>query len=432
LLYASGIGLALLLRVAPLLAESTPTTEATSKPAAPASTANAAAPSGESPAPTPQATAPNPHGKAAEIKDTSVDVADLPAGTLEVLIADPLEKPVAGYPVELHVLHSSVAEGDTQTSRSGVTDESGRAVFSGLGTTTDYSYRVRVTAEPALFDSAQFQMRPDMGHRQTLHVFPITRSQKDAQVVGRGVIAVHPQDDVFLIDILYQLINLSSYAWVPEDVALELPEGWKAFTSQDATSPTRFDQNDPVGAKLIGTFAPGGREVGFRFQVDNPHAESITLRLPLLPRTIEMRVIVESSPEMSLKVPDFENAFVDHMRTGERVLVAEKSYLNRRENSPESLSVMIGGMPTKGNGHIVALSIAFSIALFGFWSALKKPQETKQHTDFAPEDLSHARELLLAELVDLERARDKKVIGTKAYQHTRQVLLTSLARLTTK
>jgi hypothetical protein len=114
------------------------------------------------------------------------------------------------------------------------------------------------------------------------------------------------------------------------------------------------------------------------------------------------------------------------------VLVAEKSYLNRRESSPESLSVMIGGMPTKGDGHLVAVSIACGIALIGFWSALKRPQETKQRSDLAPEDLNHARELLLSELVDLERAREQKVIGAKAYQHTRQVLITSLARLTAK
>ena len=98
-----------------------------------------------------------------------------------------------------------------------------------LLTTTDYSYSVNVEVGPARFGSGSFVMRRDAGRRQVVTLYPVTRSRKETHVVGRGVIAVHPRDDVFVIDVLYQLINIGKLAWVPDSVVLGLPTGWKAF-----------------------------------------------------------------------------------------------------------------------------------------------------------------------------------------------------------
>jgi hypothetical protein len=278
--------------------------------------------------------------------------------------------------------------------------------------------------------SGSFALRRNMGRREVLTLYPITRDQTQAQVVGRGVIAVHPRDDVFVIDVLYQLINIGKVAWVPDGLVLRLPEGWKAFTAQESTTDTRFEEAAEVGAKLLGTFPPGSVEVGFRFQLPNPHEASFTTALPLFPRTIEMRVIVDAASNMTLDVPEYGESFPDRMRTGQRVLVAQKSYLERRERSPDSLSVTIGGMRTKGSGHLVALALALGIAVYGLWHALQAPRQRKQGpSDVAAADLERAQELLLNELIALETVYRDKGIGTKAYDQTRRALLTSLARL---
>jgi hypothetical protein len=234
---------------------------------------------------------------------------------------------------------------------------------------------------------------------------------------------------VFIVDVLYQLINIGKVAWVPDDLVLKLPAGWKAFSAQESSSDTAFQEAGEVGAKLVGTFTPGGHEVGFRFHLTNPHDANLALTMPLFPRTIEMRVIVDASSEMTLSVPQYADAVPDRMRTGQRVLVAEKNYLELRENSPETLSINIGGMRTRGSGHYWALGMALGIVAFGLWNAWQQPQRRSERSKLAAEDLQQARELLLDELVALERARESKAIGTKAYDQTRQVLVTSLARL---
>jgi hypothetical protein len=142
-----------------------------------------------------------------------------------------------------------------------------------------------------------------------------------------------------------------------------------------------------------------------------------------------MRVIVDASQEMTLSVPGYDEAFPDRMRTGQRVLVAQKSYLERQEESPASLTINIGGMRAKGNGHQVALGFALLIMGFGCWQAWRSSTTQKGPATLPEVDQQRARELLLAELVSLEKAHHDKVIGNKAYGQTRQFLLLCLARI---
>lgn len=410
-----------------------PPSSASAVPAATAAAAPAMTATAPSATPVAPSTAPNapasPHGQGQAPPKGPQNSADLAPGMIEVLVRDPDGNPVAGMEVELGILRSSIEQGDTRTQRTGLSDPLGKVSFSDLPTTTDFSYRLTIQVGPAQFGTAPFPLRRDIGHREIVTVYPVTRDQKDAHVVGRGVIAIHPRDDVFVVDVLYQLINVGKVAWVPDGLVLKLPTGWKAFSAQESTSDTAFQEAGDVGAKLLGTFTPGPHDVGFRFQLPNLHEASLALAMPLFPRTIEMRVIVDASAEMTLSVPQYGESMPDRMRTGQRVLVAEKNYLALRENSPETLSISIGGMRTRGNGHYWAVAIALSIAAFGLWNAWQQPERRPGKTKLAAEDLQKARELLLDELVSLERARESKAIGTKAYDHTRQILVTSLARL---
>jgi hypothetical protein len=393
----------------------------------PAPAASAAVPSAATAAAAAPAAAASPHGQ--QVPTGPQNSSDLAPGVIEVLVHDPDGNPLGNTPVELGILHSSIEQGDSRSERTVLSDPLGKVSFAGLPTTTDFSYRATIQIGPAQFGTDTFSLRREFGHREILTVYPVTRNQKDAHVVGRGVIAVHPRDDVFIVDVLYQLINVGQIAWVPEGLVLKLPSGWKAFSAQEATGDTAFQEAGDVGAKLVGTFTPGSHEVGFRFQLTNPHEASLAMTMPLFPRTVEMRVIVDAASEMSLRVANYGESFADRMRTGQRVLVAQRNYLELRENSPDTLSISIGGMRTRGNGHYWAAGIALGIALFGLWNAWQQPRQPARKSKLASADLQRARELLLDELVALEQARETKAIGTKAYDQTRHVLLTSLARL---
>src|SRR5262249_36201969 len=140
----------------------------------------------------------------------------------------------------------------------------------------------------------------------------------------QGIVYVELKEDVLQIDELFQVYNLGAVTWVPSDVVVDLPRGFKAFTAQKEMSDTGFDEVDKRGARLRGTFAPGQHEMHFRYQVpyDPQHAVDLSMSLP--PRVARMRVITEAAKGMTLEVADFPPPVADHNQRGQRVLITER------------------------------------------------------------------------------------------------------------
>src|SRR5262249_3942356 len=151
------------------------------------------------------------------------------------------------------------------------TNDKGVALFEGLPTGTAYSYRVTASRDAGVFASEPLRLGETGGQRVLLHVFPVTRDLQRALVGMRGVIFVQPREDVFHVEANFQVINIGTQAWVPEDVRIALPDGAKAFRSSDSMSDTRVDKGPSGTPELLGTFSPGQHDLGYQFQLDNPH-----------------------------------------------------------------------------------------------------------------------------------------------------------------
>jgi hypothetical protein len=85
-------------------------------------------------------------------------------------------------------------------------------------------------------------------------------------------------------------------------------------------------------------------------------------------------------------------------------------------------------LPTPGPGRWVAAVLA-ALALVGAAAYLVQSRGSTELPDDAREDLLDAREALLREIVELERARRRGDIGPKTYERIRGALLDSLARI---
>jgi hypothetical protein len=322
-------------------------------------------------------------------------------------------------------LHQTIAEGETRENKLVRTDAQGKARFSNLKTATDYSYRVSVRRGPATYAAAPFQFRNDMGQNVTLHLFPVTQDIQKALLGMRGIVAVETRDDVFQFEVLFRIFNIGSVTWVPSNVVLELPAASKGITAQEGMTDTRFVTEGDRRVRLVGTFGPGQHDLTFRFQVTKDDASRAQFHLTLPPHVASMRVIAQSAPGMELFVDGFDPAEPTLDSNGQHLLITDKQ-LRAGEPQLKELSLILSGLPTPGPGRWIAVALAAGLFVSGVAAAARSSEQPRK---LDLEQVENARQLLITELVALQKARNSEQIGPATYEATRRRLFEALARL---
>ena len=353
--------------------------------------------------------------------------AEVPKGTIKVQILDKDGHPVPGAMVKLGILQQSIAEGETRATKSAKTDANGRVQFDGLEAASGISYRVSVPEGRATYAADPFSLKTTMGQRVVLHVYPSTSDIRAAMVGMRGFGYIQPRDDAYQFEFMFQVFNIGSVTWVPKDVHLDLPHGWKAFVADKSMSDTRVVADGDSGIKLEGTFSPGQHQIGFRFQVPNEHNATTNFNMDMPPHLASMQMVVESAPGMSMRLAGFPASQPGTNNNGQRVLIAQRQ-LRQGEPQMNQLSITLSGVPTPPEGRWYAVVIAMMFGLGGMGIAFNR-SKGKTLMRVAQRDIDQSRELLLDELVALERARRREQIGPRTYESTRRALLDALARL---
>jgi len=365
----------------------------------------------------------SPHGDVPQ--NTEEPAADLPRGTIEISLVDGNQAPVQNHEVRLGILFQKIAEGESRSSRTQKTGLDGKVRFDGLEASSNYAYRVTVVSGPAEFASSPFNLR-DQGMRVTLHVYPVTDDPNQSIIGMRGFFYIETRDDVFQIEVMFRVFNLGKLAWVPKDVVMSLPTGFKAFSATESMFNTRFDVAEGQGARLAGTFTPGQQDVSFRFQV--PKQDSTTAAFTVQPpqRTAEMRVIAVANKNMGLEVDGFEPAREGTGPRGDHVLVTRK-LAARGESGVRAFTAVLTGLPTPDEGRWVAVAIALALAITGGLAAGGKLKlaPTERHQS----DRARARDLIFSELVVLAQARERGEIGPNAFDRAHRSLVDALARI---
>jgi hypothetical protein len=350
---------------------------------------------------------------------------DLPAGTVEVMIADAEDRPLAGVDVRLGILSQKISEGEQRSSKNALTNSEGRVRFDGLGTTFDKSYSVTVAAGGGEFGSSPFQLRDNSGHRVLLHVYPTTSDMSRTVVLG-AFVSVEPRDDVFQLEMALHVFNVSKSAWIPSDVIVGLPDGFRAFAADDSMTDGRFEAVEGRGAALRGTFTPGEARVAFRFQVPKPAESEFTIDLNLPQRVAQAQVVAAASPEMTLAVSGFPEPETKNTPTGERVLITMKT-IKRGEDPIRTMSMTLTGLRVPSSGRWVAVVIALVFAALGGLAA--RGDIHIASAEKVQSDRVRARELILQELLLVERAKVSGDLGPNAYERAHRTLLDALARI---
>jgi hypothetical protein len=358
--------------------------------------------------------------------DSVEDAPELKTGTIEVSVVDASEHPIPNTDVRLGIMYNKVAEGESRSSRFGRSGADGVARFEDLKTASAYAYRVTIRAGIAEFAATPFNLKETGGMRVTLHVFPVVQDLNGAPIGMRGFYYIETRDEVFQIEGMFRVINLGSSAWVPRDIVIGLPDGFKAFNGGESMFDSKFEQVEGRGARLVGTFPPGQRDLNFRFQMPKEAASMAVFRFAPPPRAMEMRVIAVASPNMGLEVDGWEAAQTSTGPSGDRVLVTRK-LAGRGEGAVGPFVVTLNGLPVPGPGRWIAIAIA--LALVGAGGAAAAGKWRIVSTERVLSDRARACNLLLDELVALSRARDRGEIGPQTHERTQRTLMDALARI---
>ena len=364
---------------------------------------------------------------APELPEDSIEPAgELPPTTIEALLLDPQDRPIAGGDVRLGIMFQKIAEGESRSEMHLKSGPDGVARFDGLKGGTNYSYRITTRSGPGEFASTPFNLREQGGMRVKLHVYPVTESINETMVGMRGIFYIETRDDVFSVEGIFRVMNLGQNAWVPKDTVVTLPDGFKAFSGGETMFDARFVALDGRGAKLEGTFPPGQRDLNFRFQVPKPADQTAVFRFGPAPRTFEIRVIAVASKTMGLDVEGFEATQAGTGPSGDHVLVSRKA-AGRNDPQLTPFVVTLTGLTVPGPGRWVAIFIAFAIVVAGGLAAAGKWRIAS--TEKLETDRARAVNLLLDELVLLTRARERGEIGPHTHDQTRRSLIDALARI---
>lgn len=382
------------------------------------------------PPPSAQQAFENPHGTSSA-RPRAVSAMDLEPGEIEIQLLSKELDELGGRKVVLHIKKVSIADGDNETQLEALTNPNGVARFKDLQVTTDYLYRIESTEGPATYNVPEFQFRAGRGGtRVTLPIAPATTDLGSLVLMSRGLMAVIPSENKFVVDVMWRIENYSKSSWVPKDVVFALPEGFSALTFKEKGNVPRFDRSGDDAVQLMGTFGPGRHDLMFRFYLSTDQEASKTFSFPAKINLGSFRVLLESGPNMDLTVDGFPKPEESRNRKGQRRLVASRDFMEEKSAAPATIDVTISGIPTPPPGRGFAVGLAGALALLGLGQTLqRRRRRASAASQLTHEDVEKASELILSELVELEQAFEKKEIGRKLHDGTRRQLIEAYARL---
>ncbi len=354
---------------------------------------------------------------------------EIPAGTIVVRIVDADEKPVAGVPVRLAALHQSVAQGDTKESFTGTTNEDGFVQFEGQKVGVGHAYNVHATHQHGEFSSSQFGLTQQAaGVAVILHVFDVSSQIADTMVFTPDArLFVSLKDDVLVVTYEALLANPSPVAWLA-DYHMVMPPEFKAFTAEEGSVPALIGTDE--GVRIRGTVRPGGAVIRFRFHVPHHEEADVALAITMPPRTTRVMVAAEASKNMGLSGDGFPKEAERVRDRGRTLLKIDKQWSPRDgENFFSKVNLKLTGLPTRGIAPWVAAGLAATTAggaLAYVFSRRGKDQTLAADTR---DDLLEAKEAMLLEIVELERAHRTGAVGPRAYDRLRKAMLDALARI---
>lgn len=353
-------------------------------------------------------------------ENSSEEDARVPAGAIVVDVKDGKGAPVVGANVTLGIVVNSIAKGESRKHLNQLSDASGSARFEGLETASQIAYRPTLSIDGATFAAPPFQLKPAVGVRSTVYVYPVVRRVEDATIVTQSLLFIEVKDDRVQVQQAISVFNFGKTAWLPENQIITLPANFTAFSAQQGMTDVGADLVEGKGVRLRGTIAPGRHDIEFRWQLPYSDTSEVSMDVGQPPNLAVARVMSPASQEMRLEATGFPPADPRMDNQGQRILVTERQMM--RSDAPlRTVHAKVSGIPTRGDLPLWVTGASAALIATGIALSRRQRGLGKSRT-------SDSREELLREIAELERAFNAGEVGKKTYARERRLLIDALAR----
>lgn len=284
--------------------------------------------------------------------------ADVPPGTIRVIVVDHRDRPVANGHLELGVMGSA---GDRTQIRAR-TGSNGVAHFRELATGTSQAYRVNLRYRGATYSSTPFQLESDRGYLVRVVRLPVTR---DDRMIFFNVfrVIVELNEERFHVIHQVELTNAGqeTYVFPRRGARARLPEGALSFQTQAVMTDQRVEELRGRNAYAIrGSLPPGTVQLAYAYDVpidDDP----LHLAIDIPIRFFTMQVFAEAADDLEMTV--------DGMPYPERLDNDGQDYwgthIRRRPNDAAMRRVTIVLEDIPGPGPLRWLAVVLAILVIG-------------------------------------------------------------------
>jgi len=325
--------------------------------------------------------------------------AGLAAGSLELRLVDSNGAPMAGQEVKLERSTGRPDDIEFVTSSS---DKDGFVRFQGLQTGDPYEYTAVIKRDGVQLGSGRIRLSAERGAAGELRVPGQTSDPSVLQVSSSSKMLIDLREDALAVMENLVLENTSDRVFSPGQGGLPvpLPAGASNGSAIEGGARLEPDQSSTMFLReAVPPASSSGIPVQARFGFFLPTAgeSRITFRQPM-PLGIESPlVMVPETAHLTLTAPGLQAMPSQTDDRGARMQLFQFASVPRNG----VLSIAISGLPARGSlGKTIATVLVAALA-FAAMLGLRRPG-----TEERPKDLgSSRREQLLAELVEVERAR---------------------------
>lgn len=350
---------------------------------------------------------------------TTGDAADLPVGTLEIIVRNPQGEPYVDGEIVLGVMENMGG----RTEQRAKTDAQGKYTFRALSVGSKQAYRVNVTFGGAKFSTNPFRLSETSGYRAELALKSVT--QGDRMIFGLvGQTIVELKDERLHIVQSLRLANAGNdvFALPKDGMVIELPKGFTAFQWQDQMTDQRGTEVAGKGFRLAGSLPPGNVTLAWAFDLPRD-GDAVRFAVGMPFRTYTYRVIAEAPKGLKIRVGGFPEA--EEVEDQGRNLL----FTQLRRSPPEApiapLSIRVEGIPGPGPGRWIAVALALLAVAIGLSRAFARGDDSAERRALI---VARKKELLeAAKRIEAERKREE--IGPEYYARKLDEITTELAVL---
>ncbi|MBX3270817.1 MAG: hypothetical protein KF729_11170 [Sandaracinaceae bacterium] len=361
--------------------------------------------------------------------EPAVESADVPTGTIRVLVVDEAGEPVGDQPVDVGIL-----AGGARDRRNGRTGLDGVAVFSDLATGGEQHYRVNVPYRGATYSTMPFSLAAGgSGYSVRVVRRPVT---EDDQFVFFHVFRTIVEQRGERMHVIHQgeLTNAGTetFAFPADGVRARLPEGALAFQFQRVMTDQRIEEIAGEHAyALRGSLPPGTVRLAWAYDVPIEGGDmSLAIDLPMA--FFGMQVIVEAVPGLEISVagmPRPERLDAEGRPCESSMSSEGCAWIAHIQRSPtdarlERIVIRIRGIPGPGPTRVIAVALLVLFAVGGVLLLL-----STRGTGSDAEARAARREEIRAEAAELAEELEAGDVGPEYAKRRRAELMRELANL---